>query len=129
MPVAYEADIEFINRVFDANAASFKQKLPEIIETPINDGLVALMDSSKTMRFRVKCAESDRTYVERRFLQLVVELLENNGVYVPFNQLVLRTESELMLHVDNVNKEKAAGSEEAAAAGTSADTGKDGSIH
>ena len=129
VPVAYEADIEFINRVFDANAAGFKQKLPEILETPINDGLVALMDSSKTMRFRVKCAESDRTYVERRFLQLVVELLENNGVYVPFNQLVLRTESELKLRVDNGKKEKAAGSEEAAAAGTSADTGKDGSIH
>ncbi|MDO4960921.1 MAG: mechanosensitive ion channel family protein [Eubacteriales bacterium] len=89
IPVPYEADFDFIEDLFNKNEAIISAKIPEATEGPFYDGIVILEDSAKIIRYRVKCNESNRTFLERRLMQLAVQLLESNGISIPFNQLVL----------------------------------------
>ncbi|MDO5140318.1 MAG: mechanosensitive ion channel family protein [Eubacteriales bacterium] len=89
IPVAYESDTDHIEKLLQTNAAFIRERLPEILEGPFYDGIIQLMDSAKLIRIRVRCDEASRTYLERKLLQICTEILESNGVTIPYNQLVL----------------------------------------
>ena len=94
IPIPYETDLTQIEQIFTANAEEIRRRLPEIVDGPFYDGTVSLEDSAKLIRFRVVCNEEDRTYLDRMLLQLCTDMIESNGISIPYNQLVIHTAEE-----------------------------------
>ena len=94
IPIPYEADLKKIEDIFNVTAPQIAARLPEIIDGPFYDGVIELQDSAKLIRFRVMCNEADRTYLEIHLLQQCTDMLESNGISIPFNQLVIHNAEE-----------------------------------
>ena len=87
--VSYGARIEKIEAVIADNLASFKEKIPAIVEGPYYKGVSELGESGVTLLFVAKCQEDDIYQVQRDMNREIKVMFDNNGVEIPFNQLVV----------------------------------------
>ena len=87
--VSYGARIEKIEAVIADNLESFKEKIPAIVEGPYYKGVSELGESGVTLLFVAKCQEDDIYQVQRDMNREIKIMFDNNGVEIPFNQLVV----------------------------------------
>ena len=87
--VSYGARIEKIESVIADNLESFKEKIPAIVEGPFYKGVSELGESGVTLLFVAKCNEGDIYQVQRDMNREIKIMFDNNGVEIPFNQLVV----------------------------------------
>ena len=87
--VSYGARIEKIEAVVADNLASFKEKIPAIVEGPYYKGVSELGESGVTLLFVAKCNEDDIYQVQRDMNREIKIMFDDNGIEIPFNQLVV----------------------------------------
>ena len=87
--VSYGARIEKIEAVIADNLESFKEKIPAIVEGPYYKGVSELGESGVTLLFVAKCQEDDIYQVQRDMNREIKIMFDNNGIEIPFNQLVV----------------------------------------
>ena len=87
--VSYGARIEKIEAVIADNLESFKTKIPAIKEGPYYKGVSELGESGVTLLFVAKCQEDDIYQVQRDMNREIKIMFDNNGIEIPFNQIVV----------------------------------------
>ena len=87
--VSYGARIEKIESVIADNLESFKEKIPAIVEGPFYKGVSELGESGVTLLFVAKCNEGDIYQVQRDMNREIKIMFDDNGIEIPFNQLVV----------------------------------------
>ena len=85
----YEDRIENIEAVIADNLAAIKDKIPGIIEGPYYKGVSELGESSVNLLFVAKCKEADIYQVQRDLNREIKIMFDNNGIGIPFNQIVV----------------------------------------
>ncbi|MCD6482295.1 MAG: mechanosensitive ion channel family protein, partial [Candidatus Izimaplasma sp.] len=87
--IEYSADIDKVEKIIKSNLPNIKEKIPEIIEGPIYDGVEQLGNSSVVVRVVAQCEEKDRINVRRFLNKELKRVLDENGINIPFPQLVI----------------------------------------
>lgn len=87
--IAYESDIQKTFDLLEENLIKFKETRPEIIENPINLGVTNLNSSSVDIRVIVKTLNEQHYGVERALRKFIKEMLDKNGIEIPFPQVVV----------------------------------------
>ena len=87
--VSYGARIEKIEAVIADNLASFKEKIPAIVEGPFYKGVSELGESGITLLFVAKCQKDDIYQVQRDMNREIKIMFDDNNIEIPFNQLVV----------------------------------------
>lgn len=95
--IEYSADLDKVEDVIKQNLPHIKEKIPQIVQGPIYDGVDQLGDSAVIVRVIAHCEEKDRLNVRRLLNKELKILLDKNGINIPFPQLVI--------HQANQNKE------------------------
>ena len=87
--IAYESDIQKTFDLLEEHLPKFKEGKPEIVENPQNLGVVNLNSSSVDIRVIVKTLNEQHYGVERALRKFIKELLDKNGIEIPFPQVVV----------------------------------------
>ena len=87
--VSYGARIEKIEAVIADNLEKFKEKIPAIVEGPFYKGVSELGESGVLLLFVAKCNEGDIYQVQRDMNREIKIMFDDNGIEIPFNQLVV----------------------------------------
>ena len=87
--VSYNARIEKVEAVIADNISKVKEKIPAIVEGPIYMGVSELGESGVELLFVAKCKEDDIYQVQRDINREIKIMFDDNGIEIPFNQLVV----------------------------------------
>ena len=87
--VSYGARIEKIESVIADHLDSFREKIPAIVDGPFYKGVSELGESGVTLLFVAKCDEGDIYQVQRDMNREIKIMFDDNGIEIPFNQLVV----------------------------------------
>ena len=92
--VAYKEDINRIVGILEERLSSLKNTYGQILEGPnVVNGLIGLNDNGISIRITVKTESGKHYEVERAIKLLVKEIFEQEGIEIPFNQLVVHNEN------------------------------------
>ena len=92
--IAYKEDIQKTIDVLREQLPKFRENFPEIIEEPNVLGVIELADSSVNLRVIIKTETEKQYAVERAFRQRIKEILDENGIEIPFPQVVVHKPNE-----------------------------------
>ena len=92
--VSYGARIENIEAVIADNIEKIKEKIPAIVEGPYYKGVSELGESAVVLLFLAKCKEDDIYQVQRDLNREIKIMFDDNGIEIPFNQLVVHMEQD-----------------------------------
>ena len=92
--VSYNARIEKIESVISDNIDKVKAKIPAILEGPYYKGVAELGESGVSLLFIAKCKEDDIYQVQRDLNREIKIMFDDNGIEIPFNQLVVHMEDD-----------------------------------
>ena len=92
--VSYGARIEKIEAVIADNIEKIKEKIPAIVEGPYYKGVSELGESAVVLLFLAKCKEDDIYQVQRDLNREIKIMFDDNGIEIPFNQLVVHMEQD-----------------------------------
>lgn len=87
--IEYSEDIHKVEALLQKNLVEMKKKIPEIIEGPYYMGVEALADSSVVVRLQARCDEINKNRVRRAMNREIKLLFDQEGINIPFNQLVV----------------------------------------
>ncbi len=87
--IEYSEDIHKVEALLQKNLVEMKKKIPEIIEGPYYMGVEALADSSVVVRLQARCDEINKNRVRRSMNREIKLLFDQEGINIPFNQLVV----------------------------------------
>lgn len=87
--VEYSADLNKVEEIIKDNLEEIKTKIPEIVSGPTYDGVETLADSGVVVRIAAQCDERNRIQVRRDLNKEIKNILDQNGINIPFPQLVL----------------------------------------
>jgi small conductance mechanosensitive channel len=87
--IEYSEDIHKVEELLQKNLVEMKKKIPEIIEGPYYMGVEALADSSVVVRLQARCDEINKNRVRRAMNREIKLLFDQEGINIPFNQLVV----------------------------------------
>ncbi len=87
--IEYGESLPRVELVLRDNLDNIKQAIPEIIEGPFYKGVNALSASSVDLLFLAKCKEEDIYTVQRALNRELKMLFDENGINIPFPQIVL----------------------------------------
>ncbi len=87
--IPYEADVKKVEQLFNDNRDKLREKLPLILDGPDFKGIDSLGDSSVNLLFGASCKEDDFFQVQRDMRAVLKQFLEENGISIPFPQIVL----------------------------------------
>ena len=90
--VPYEADLRQVKEVFEAHKAKIKEMCPCLLSDIDFNGVEELADSSVNLHFGAKCKEGDFFVAQRQMRGAIKTVFEENGISVPFPQIVLHEE-------------------------------------
>ncbi len=91
--VAYETDLQTLTKALPAFLEQLEKKHDDIVDKPIYLGVTDLADSSINMRIIAKCTTGTHVAVERKIRHDLVAFLNNQGVEIPFPQVVVSQKS------------------------------------
>lgn len=94
MSIDYDESVERVEVVFKKNLEKIKKNIPEIVEGPIYKGINQLNTSSVDLFFIAKCKEEDVYQVQRDLNRELYLMFKDNGITVPFTQVVLSNREE-----------------------------------
>jgi small conductance mechanosensitive channel len=92
--IEYSADINKVEEIIKKSLPAIKEKIPSIIDGPKYDGVDQLGDSAVIIRVIAHCEEKDRLDVRRMLNKELKIVLDNNGITIPFPQLVIHKPKE-----------------------------------
>lgn len=87
--IAYKEDIQKTTELLKAELPKFRTLFPIVIEDPAVLGTVNLAASGVTLRVIVKTENEKHYGVERALRQFIKEVLDANGIEIPFPQVVV----------------------------------------
>ena len=90
--ISYGARIEKVEAVIADNIGKMKEKIPAIVEGPYYKGVSELGESGVVLLFIAKCKEDDYYQVGRDLNREVKIMFDDNGIEIPFNQIVVHQE-------------------------------------
>ena len=92
--IEYSEDLRKVEKVFEDNKLEIRKQIPTLLETPRYLGVNNLGASSVDLRFVAKVNEEDRFVAQRALTRALYLMFADNGIYVPYNQLVLSTRND-----------------------------------
>ena len=92
--IEYSEDIDKVEKIIKTNLLDIKEKIPKIIEGPKYDGVDQLGDSAVIVRVIAHCEEKDRINVRRLLNKELKRVLDENGINIPFPQLVIHQSAQ-----------------------------------
>ena len=112
--ISYGARVE---EVIADNIAHIKDKIPAIVEGPYYKGVSELGESGVSLLFIAKCKEDDYYQVGRDLNREIKIMFDDNGIEIPFNQIVVHQEDgsedknprpskKVIQKVENFNEEQ-----------------------
>jgi small conductance mechanosensitive channel len=87
--IAYDEDIERVEKIILANIEDIKKRIPDIVEGPFYRGVQSLSESSIVIRIYAKTDELKKYQVTRDLNKEMKLLFDRNGIQIPFNQIVV----------------------------------------
>lgn len=87
--ISYADRIEKVEAIISDNIDKLKERVPLIVEGPFYKGVSELAESSVNLLFVAKCNENDIYQVQRDLNREIKILFDNNGISIPFNQIVV----------------------------------------
>ncbi len=87
--ISYKENIPKIEKLFAEHKEELKKQLPLVLEGPDYLGVGSLSDSSVDLQFGAYCKEDDFYQVQRDMRGVIKTFLEENGVSIPFPQVVI----------------------------------------
>ena len=94
IPVAFEEDIEKIEKIIIANLEEIKKKIPDIIEGPFYRGVQEISDSGLVVRVFAKTEELKKYQVGRDLNKEMKLLFDRNNIEIPYKQFLIHTDKE-----------------------------------
>ena len=92
--IAYDEDLERVEKVILNNIEELKSKIPDIVEGPFYRGVQSLADSSVVIRMYARTDELKKYQVTRDLNKEMRLLFDRNGIKFPFNQIVVHYEDK-----------------------------------
>lgn len=92
--VEYGEDLKRVEKIFEENKAALRARLPLALDDPQYLGVDALDASSVNLLFGVHCKEGDFFQVQRDMNRELKLLFDENGVNIPFPQVVVNYRDE-----------------------------------
>ena len=89
--IAYSENAENVLKILNDRKEYIAQQLPELSEGPYFDGVHELGASGVTLRIWALCHRDNVRHVERQLLKFTKEILDENGIEIPFNQVTIHT--------------------------------------
>ncbi len=90
--IAYKEDAQKVIDLLNAELPKMKVHLPMIVDGPTVVGITKLDTSSVNMMVIAKCQNNQHYDVERQLRSRIMEILKENGIEIPFPQIVVHTE-------------------------------------
>lgn len=87
--IAYKEDAQKVIDILRAELPKYREQYPDIIEDPNVLGVTDLADSSVNMTVIVKTHTEKQYAVERGIRKSIKEILDKNGIEIPFPQVVV----------------------------------------
>lgn len=87
--IDYSIPIEKVETLLADNIASFKERIPGIIDGPYYKGISELSSSSVNLLFLAKCKEADIYQVQRDMNREIKILFDKNDICIPFPQVTV----------------------------------------
>lgn len=94
IPVAFEEDIEKIEKIIIANLEEIKKKIPDIVEGPFYRGVQEISDSGLVVRVFAKTDELKKYQVARDLNKEMKLLFDRNNIEIPYKQYLIHTDKE-----------------------------------
>ena len=92
--IAYDEDIERVEKIILANIEDIKKRIPDIVEGPFYRGVQSLSESSIVIRMYARTDELNKYQVTRDLNKEMKLLFDRNGIQIPFNQIVVHYEDK-----------------------------------
>lgn len=92
--VEYGEDLSKVEQILKKHLPLIGEKDDRILADPLFDGVEALADSSVVVRVIAHCEEKDRIDVRRFLNQELKTLFDEQGIKIPFPQLVIHNNKE-----------------------------------
>jgi small conductance mechanosensitive channel len=92
--IAYDEDLERVEKVILNNIEELKSKIPDIVEGPFYRGVQSLADSSVVIRMYARTDELKKYQVTRDLNKEMKLLFDRNGIQIPFTQIVVHYEDK-----------------------------------
>lgn len=104
--VPYGENLYEIEKLFKEKHEELKARLPRVISGPDFMGVHELAASSIDLQFGATCKEEDFFQVQRDMRGVIKQFLEENGISIPFPQIVLHTDKgdPVALHTEKEEK-------------------------
>lgn len=94
IPVAFEEDIQKIEKIIIANLEEIKKKIPDIVEGPFYRGVQEISDSGLVVRVFAKTEELKKYQVGRDLNKEMKLLFDRNNIEIPYKQFLVHTDKE-----------------------------------
>ena len=92
--IAYKEDVQKTMDILTLELPKIREKFEQIIEDPVVMGVTALDNSSVNLRVIAKTMTEQHYAVERGIRKFIKEILDANGIEIPFPQVVVHTPSK-----------------------------------
>ncbi len=92
--IEYGESLNRVELVVKENLEKIREAIPAIVEGPYYKGVTALNSSSVDLLFVAKCKEEDIFQVQRDMNRAFKLLFDENGINIPFPQIVLNQAKE-----------------------------------
>ncbi len=92
--IPYEENLQHVKEVFETNKTKIKELCPCLLSEIDFNGVEELADSSVNLHFGAKCKEGDFFAAQRQMRGAIKTVFEENGICVPFPQIVLHEEEK-----------------------------------
>lgn len=96
--ISYEESLARVELVIRDNLDRIRRNIPEIVEGPFYKGVTALSASSVDLLFMSNCREEDYFPVGRAMNRELKLLFDENGIEIPYNQIVVHQAKEQEAH-------------------------------
>ena len=96
IPVPYNEDYQRIRKVLNKEFLKMYEEHHFLKSIPACQGIEAFSESSVDMRVRFMCEESERFTVQRYMHDQIMRIFMENDITIPFNQLDVHFEREIV---------------------------------
>ncbi len=87
--ISYDEDAQKVINLLEEKLVAIKDAFPQVMEGPNVIGINELGASSVTIRITLKTVANEQYAVIRAINKFVKELFDENGIEIPYNQLVV----------------------------------------
>ena len=92
--VDYSTPVEKLDKAVNDSLKDLQKLIPEIVEGPTYLGITELSDSAIFFKVIAKVKEEDRFAVQRSMLRFYKQVLDDNDIRIPFNQITISNRIE-----------------------------------